>query len=264
MIGTCADCSSSSSWQPPSSSLPAPAAPDPHAGERRGPRHDVDRLDPVPPRRTSAPATWRTTRRDGLRGRGPRPRPARSTGEPLVIGDTLVVATERNYVYGLNARSGATRWRVQLGPPQPQSELPCGNIDPLGITSTPAYDGTTRSVFVVAETRGGTHTLWALGVGAGHRKWHRTLDTQADRSKLAEQQRSALLVTQGRVLTAFGGLAGDCSNYVGYVTSVPVSGRGATTSYAVPTAREAGMWATPGPIREGTEWCTSRPATARS
>lgn len=170
-------------------------------------------------------------------------------GEPLVVGTTMIVATERNYVYGLNARTGATRWRARLGTPQPLSGLPCGNIDPLGVTSTPAYDGPTGSVFVVAETTGGAHTLWALDPRTGAGRWHRNLDTQTNRNKLAEQQRSALLVQGGRVITTFGGLAGDCSNYVGYVTSVPTSGTGATTSYAVPTAREAGMWSTPGAVR---------------
>jgi outer membrane protein assembly factor BamB len=170
-------------------------------------------------------------------------------GEPLVVGSTLVVATERDNVYGLNARTGSVRWRANLGTPQSGSGLPCGDIDPLGITGTPAYDAATRTVFAVAETTGGHHTLWALNVANGARRWHRSVDTQTGRDKLAEQQRAALLVTGGRVVTAFGGLAGDCSNYVGYLTSTPTTGHGATHTYAVPTAREAGIWATPGPIR---------------
>lgn len=170
-------------------------------------------------------------------------------GEPLVVGDTLIVATENNYVYGLNARTGTTRWRsVQLGAPARLSELPCGNIDPLGITSTPAYDAATGSVFVAAETAGAHHTLWALNAATGARRWHRTLDTQPNRDRYAQQQRSALLVTSGRVITTFGGLAGDCGNYGGYVVSVPTNGRGVSTNYSVPTAREGGIWATPGPV----------------
>jgi outer membrane protein assembly factor BamB len=102
---------------------------------------------------------------------------------------------------------------------------------------------------VVAETLGGHHTLWALNAANGHRRWHRTLDVLPDRNRSAEQERSALLVSHGRVLVSFGGLAGDCDNYVGYVTSTPVSGNGPTYHYAVPTAREAGMWAPPGPVR---------------
>jgi outer membrane protein assembly factor BamB len=170
-------------------------------------------------------------------------------GEALVVGSTLIVATEENHVYGLDARTGAQLWDTQLGAPQPGSGLPCGNIDPLGITGTPAYDDATGSVFAVAETRGGNHRLWALSVTDGAKRWVRSLDTQPDRDKLAEQQRPASLVTAGRVITVFGGLAGDCQNYVGYVTSVPTSGKGTINSYAVPTARKGGIWATPGAVQ---------------
>jgi hypothetical protein len=69
-----------------------------------------------------------------------------------------------------------------------------------------------------------------------------------NRNRSAEQQRSALLVSKGRVITAFGGLAGDCDNYVGYLTSVATSGRGSISTYAVPTSREGGIWAPPGPV----------------
>jgi outer membrane protein assembly factor BamB len=169
-------------------------------------------------------------------------------GEPLVVGDTLIAATEGNRVIGMNARTGHRRWSTGLGTPQPGSGLPCGDIDPLGITGTPAYDKATGSVFVVAETDGGHHTLWALDAATGHRRWHRSLDVLPHRNRSAEQQRSALLVENGRVVVAFGGLAGDCDNYVGYVTSTSTSGSGKTYHYAVPTAREAGMWATGGPI----------------
>ena len=61
-------------------------------------------------------------------------------GEPLVVGTTLIVATERNQVFGLNATNGHVRWQTGLGRPQPLRGLPCGDINPTGITSTPAYD----------------------------------------------------------------------------------------------------------------------------
>jgi outer membrane protein assembly factor BamB len=169
-------------------------------------------------------------------------------GEPLVVGSTLIAATERNRVVGLNPTTGRVRWQRTLGTPQPQSGLPCGNIDPLGITGTPAYDPSTGSVFVVAETLGGHHTLWALDATTGAKRWHRSLDVLPQRNRKAEQQRSALLVEHGRVVVSFGGLAGDCDNYVGYITSTAVTGTGPTFHYAVPTAREAGMWAPPGPV----------------
>ena len=169
-------------------------------------------------------------------------------GEPLVVGSTLIVATEGNRVFGLNARTGHVRWQKRLGTAQPMSGLPCGDIDPLGITGTPAYDVSTGSVFAVAETVGGHHTLWALNAETGKKRWHRSLDVLPHRNRKAEQQRSAVLVENGRVVVSFGGLAGDCDNYVGYVTSTAVTGLGRTFHYAVPTEREAGMWATPGPV----------------
>jgi outer membrane protein assembly factor BamB len=169
-------------------------------------------------------------------------------GEPLVVHGLLVVATESDEVWGLDPATGKRKWKVRLGKPQPQSGLPCGDIDPLGITGTPAYDATTDSVFVVAETHGGHHVLWAINPGNGHPRWHENLDLLKSRNRKAEQERSAVLVTGGRVIVTFGGLAGDCDNYVGYVTSTSVTGQGRTFHYAVPTAREAGMWAPPGPV----------------
>jgi polyvinyl alcohol dehydrogenase (cytochrome) len=206
------------------------------------------------------PTYHRTTSRSGFVATGPTgPLQAGWTkdltgavyGEPLVVGSTLVVATEEDHIYGLDARTGTQLWDTKVGFAQPGSGLPCGDIDPLGITGTPAYDSVTGSVFVVAETRGGNHRLWALSLTDGAKRWSRSLDTQPDRNKLAEQQRPASLVVGNRVITPFGGLAGDCQNYVGYVTSAPTSGHGAIQSYAIPTAREGGIWGTPGAVLAG-------------
>jgi outer membrane protein assembly factor BamB len=169
-------------------------------------------------------------------------------GEPIVADGLIFAATEADTVYALRPGTGKVAWHHSLGTPQPQSGLPCGDIDPLGITGTPAYDKATDSVFAVAETDGGHHTLWSLAARTGRAHWHRSLDVEAGRNRSAEQERSALLVTDSRVITTFGGLAGDCDNYVGYATSVPTNGKGRTTSYAVPTAREGGMWSPAGPV----------------
>src|SRR5215471_1892128 len=58
-------------------------------------------------------------------------------GQPLVIGGLVIAATEGDTVYGLDRATGTARWHVHLGTPVPLSALPCGNIDPLGITGTP-------------------------------------------------------------------------------------------------------------------------------
>ena len=167
--------------------------------------------------------------------------------QPIVVGDLLVAATENNSLYALRAETGQVVWRRHLGTPIRLSDLPCGNIDPLGITGTPAYDAHTGSVFVVTETAGGRHDLHAIDARHGTLRWTRNLDV-VDRDRRAQQQRAALLVAHHRVYVAFGGLFGDCGNYVGYVTGVTTGGRGPVLHYEVPTAREAGIWAPPGPV----------------
>ena len=170
--------------------------------------------------------------------------------QPVVAAGLVVVATENDSVYALRPGSGRLVWRRHLAEPTPLEELPCGNIDPLGITGTPAYDARSGLVFVVTESGDAHHDLHALDVRTGGERWHRNLDVVAGRDRHAEQQRGALLVAHGRVYAAFGGLFGDCGNYVGYVTAVATSGRGDVLRYAVPTGREAGIWAAAGPVED--------------
>ena len=168
--------------------------------------------------------------------------------EPVVAAGLAIAATENNPVYAVDLTTGKQQWRRHLTSPARQSELPCGNIDPSGITGTPAYDAASGLVFVVTESRGAHHTLDALDVHTGAVRWHRDLDVLSGRDRHAEQQRGAVLVADGHVYVAFGGRYGDCGNYVGYLVSVATDGRGAVATYAVPTAREAGMWAAAGPV----------------
>src|SRR4051794_16828263 len=65
--------------------------------------------------------------------------------EPIVARGLLLVATENNSVYAFDLR-GHRRWRRHLGTPVDGSTLPCGNIDPSGITSTPALDPNRRTL----------------------------------------------------------------------------------------------------------------------
>ncbi|MEV0405913.1 PQQ-binding-like beta-propeller repeat protein [Actinoallomurus sp. NPDC050550] len=168
-------------------------------------------------------------------------------GQPVVVGGTAYVGTENDTVYALDLATGRQVWKRHLGTPVPQSALPCGNIDPLGITGTPAYDAATRTVFVAAETTGGRHTLVALNTADGRVRFTRGLDVAAGRESKAEQQRGALAVAGGRVYVPFGGLDGDCGNYVGYVAAYQTDGHGPVASYAVPTSRMGGTWAPSGP-----------------
>src|SRR5580693_4630289 len=126
-------------------------------------------------------------------------------GQPLVVGDLVIAATEGDTVYGLNRATGRVRWHVHLGTPVPLSALPCGDIDPLGITGTPVYDPATRTVYAVAETTGFHHVLAGIAVPGGKLVFSRNVPTP-DGQPRYDQQRSALALDQGRIYVSFGGL----------------------------------------------------------
>ena len=168
-------------------------------------------------------------------------------GQPLVVGSTVIAATEGDSVYGLDRATGAVRWRVHLGTPVPLSNLPCGDIDPLGITGTTVYDPATGLVYAVAETTGYHHMLAGISLRTGKLSFLRDIPTP-DGHPRYDQQRAALALDGSRVYVAFGGLDGDCGPYRGSVVGAPASGQGALVSYRVPTAREGGMWGAGGPV----------------
>ncbi len=176
-------------------------------------------------------------------------------GSPILAGANLVVATENNTVYALDPASGATRWSRHLHTPISRSQLPCGNIDPLGITGTPAYDAVTGRIFVVTESADpatvARHEIFALDAGTGATEWTRRVEVPGTDPK-TEQQRAALAVSGGRLFIAFGGLAGDCGNYKGAVVALATSGAPGGRAYVVPTTREAGIWAPGGPVIDAT------------
>ena len=171
-------------------------------------------------------------------------------GQPLLLGETVLAATENDTVYGLARSDGHVLWHTSLGRPEPRAELPCGDISPLGITSTMAYDPATGSLFALAETAGKHHLLAALDPATGAIRWQRYAEPTAGTAADA-QQRSALTVAYGYVYISYGGLAGDCGNYVGSVVGVPTGGSGSQLSYGIPTARQAGIWTPGGPSVHG-------------
>jgi len=166
-------------------------------------------------------------------------------GEPLVVGDRVLVATEGDSLYSLDAHSGQVRWRTNIGSPVRLSELPCGNIDPLGITGTPVYDPGTGLVFAVAEVSGPAHILVGVDAGTGQVRIRRSVDP-AGMDSLPQQQRAALTLSQGMVYIAFGGLDGDCGDYHGWVVASRTDGQGSLLTFQVPT-RQGGIWAASGP-----------------
>lgn len=164
---------------------------------------------------------------------------------PIVARGITIVATEADSVYGFDD-AGRQLWRTRLGEPARSADLPCGNIDPSGITGTPVYDQ--GVVYVVPEYRNPVrHELVALSVRDGTVRWRMSVDLPgADPD--AMQERGALTIAGGRVWVPFGGRAGDCGEYKGRVVGVPLDGKGVPIEYTVPTPREGGIWTPPGAL----------------
>ena len=170
--------------------------------------------------------------------------------EPLVAGGRVIVATENDSVYAFDAATGYRAWRAHLGTPVSGGDLPCGNIDPSGITGTPVVDPTAGIVYAVTFQRF-EHSLVALDLATGGVRWQRRIDPPGADPR-THQQRAALALSHGRVYVAYGGLYGDCGNYHGWVLGAPASGpTGRVLAYRVPTGREGGIWAPSGPAVDG-------------
>jgi outer membrane protein assembly factor BamB len=166
--------------------------------------------------------------------------------EPLVVNGRVVVATEANSLYALDARTGQIQWRTNIGEPVRAGDLPCGNIDPLGITGTPVYDPRTKLIFAVAEVSGPAHVLVGVDLQTGAVKVRRSADPPGA-EPVAHQQRAALALAASLVYIAYGGLYGDCGNYHGWIVAAPTEGGGSLRAFQVPTTREGGIWAPSGP-----------------
>ena len=172
--------------------------------------------------------------------------------QPLVVGSEIIVATENDSVYALSASSGAVLWTRHLASPV-TADLPCGNINPSGITGTPVADPATGRLWVVTFTAQPAyqHTLWELDLATGQTDWQRPIDVSGSDPR-AQQERGALTLLGSRVYVPFGGLYGDCSDYKGRVAGMPVSGSGPVVSFTTPNQRQAGVWAPAGEsVRDG-------------
>jgi outer membrane protein assembly factor BamB len=170
--------------------------------------------------------------------------------EPLVAGGRVIAATENDSLYAFNATTGRRLWRTHLGSPVDGSTLPCGNIDPSGITSTPAIDTSRGIVYAVAFLAPARHELAALDLSTGAVRWRRAIDPPADPT--VHQQRSALSLANGRVYVPYGGLNGDCGDYHGWVVSAPAAGpSGAQTNFQVPSRQRGAIWAPSGASVDG-------------
>jgi hypothetical protein len=175
----------------------------------------------------------------GLRRRFSRGVDGQIYAQPLIAAGRIYVATENNTVYAFTT-GGRLVWRRHFGAPVPASDLPCGNLDPSGITGTPVIAA--GRIYAVAFLRNGHHhVLYGLRLRDGHVAVRSNVDTA---NRVVEQERGALLAQGGRIYIPYGGLFGDCGPFHGYVVSTTTSGR-RRIIFRDP-ATEAGIWAPAG------------------
>lgn len=172
-------------------------------------------------------------------------------GQPVVAGGHVIAATEGNRVVALDPATGRQVWAVTLGTPLTDVDAVagCGNIDPLGITSTPVVDPATGTVYVVGEVSDGNgavhHQLTGLDVATGAVRLSEGVDPPLPAGEEAVNllQRASLALANGRVYVSYGGNSGDCGHYHGWVVGVMATGAPQLVSFEVAADGEGGaIW----------------------
>jgi outer membrane protein assembly factor BamB len=180
----------------------------------------------------------------------------------------LIVATESNLVYALNANTGALVWKTQVGTPVQSGMLPCGNISPEGVTGTPVIDAASGRLYLDASTVQAQnlprHMIYALLLANGKvvPHWPLNVDTamaarKASFSSELQGERSALQFFKGKLYISYGGRAGDCGSstgavYRGVVVEVTPSALPKITGDWETRAARGGIWSQGGVTSDGT------------
>ena len=221
----------------------------------------------------AAPTDWPTYHRDNFRG-GSDPFAAAFVGpltsrwtsvplgdriyaEPLLVGNLLIVADLSNTITALNAGTGGIVWQTTIATPVTPTNppFPCGNVSPIGILGTPVVDPVAGIVYAVAMEQPANYFLVGLDLQTGVARFPQVAIAPTGFNPHIQQQRSALTLANGRVYVPFGGFAGDCGTYHGWVVGVPASGSGAQLVFRddAPGRGDvaAGFWATAGASVDG-------------
>ncbi len=181
--------------------------------------------------------------------------------QPLYIengpgGASMVIAvTQSDNVYALNAATGAVIWQRSVGTAV-TSGLPCGNINPVGITNTPAVDLTSRALFFDAEVVSGTpkHMIFSLNVdtGATNAGWPVDVNAVVSGFDTSQSSRAAVGIVGNTVYVPYGGRFGDCGGYHGRLVGVQMSNPASVLAWSTIIGR-AGVWGPGGVASDGTD-----------
>jgi hypothetical protein len=166
--------------------------------------------------------------------------------------EAFLVATEANHVVALDS-AGRPIWDRTYGTPV-TGNLPCGNINPLGITGTPIVDLADRTLYFDAMTTPDgysatmRHLVYAVSLDDGSVRpgWPADITVLVPGfDARLQNQRGALQLAGGTLYVPFGGHSGDCDPpYHGWVIGLPVEAPTQATYWRT-AAPKGGIW-TPG------------------
>ena len=169
--------------------------------------------------------------------------------QPLVSQETVLAVTEKDYAYGLNAKTGAIAWQDGFGPAaDPLAQIGCGDVgSSVGVTGTPVIDTSTGIAYFVAARGTGPAgaTQWFMEAvkvrdGAPAPNWPPggvEIQGSADNDAATvfdaqyEMQRPGLVLVDGVVYAAFGSQC-DYGNWEGWVIGVGESSATITTMWS--------------------------------
>jgi hypothetical protein len=177
--------------------------------------------------------------------------------------DLVIAASEMNVVSAFDP-TGAVVWQTTVGDPQPMPNAAegadCGDITPLGITGTPVVDDAGDAIYLDAMVRDNNsahHRIFALSLRDGSilPGWPVDVGTALATAPIPflpapQNQRGGLTLHDGRVYVPYGGHAGDCGDYHGWVVAVPTATPSATTGFAT-LSTQAGAWSPGGVTSDG-------------
>ena len=174
----------------------------------------------------------------------------------------VIAVTESNNVYALDAITGGIIWQRNVGAAVSRSDLPCGNIDPLGITGTPIVDLPSRALFFDAMTSpdGGKtkkHLIYSVNVdtGAINSGWPVDVSAAAKFGELnfvseVQNERAALAIVGDTLYVPYGGHYGDCGPYHGWVVGVRLQDPKKVSAWATEN-KGGGIWGVGGIASDG-------------
>jgi Bacterial lectin/Abnormal spindle-like microcephaly-assoc'd, ASPM-SPD-2-Hydin/PQQ-like domain len=158
--------------------------------------------------------------------------------QPLVAGNTIFASTMANWIYGLDATTGAIKWSRFLGAVWNAQDLGCPDASGIGVLGTPVIDRATDRAYFTRKTyasgTSGPGAYFAHGIdlatGAELPGFPVAIvgtaanDPNTSFNPTTELQRAGLILLDGVVYAAFAGLC-DHPVYQGWVVGISTSGR---------------------------------------